>query len=67
MDNEVEELVASISLNQILMAILEEQKQVVISTEKFFSYSNLDKDLVLDYDESGPSFVFSLKEKNEQQ
>jgi hypothetical protein len=67
MEKDVEDLIASISLNQILIAILDEFKNIVIPTEKFFNSVNLNKDLVLDYDETGPSFVFSLRDKDEQQ
>ena len=65
MEKEIEELVASVSINQILIAILSHYDKVVISTEKFFDSNNLNKDLVLDYDETGPSFIFSLRDKNE--
>lgn len=67
MEKEVEDLIASISLNQILIAILDTSGNIVIPTEKFFESKNLNKHLVLDYDETGPSFIFSLKDTDEQQ
>lgn len=62
-----EELIASMSLNKILVAILEEHKQITVPTLRFIEAANVDKELVIDYDEEGPSFRFSLRDKNEQQ
>lgn len=62
-----EELIASMSLNKILVAILEEHKQITVPTLRFIEAANTDKELVIDYDEEGPSFTFSLRDKIEQQ
>jgi len=62
-----EELIASMSLNKILVAILEEHKQITVPTLRFIEAANIDKELVIDYDEDGPSFKFSLRDVNEQQ
>ena len=62
-----EELIASMSLNKILVAILEEHKQITVPTLRFIEAANTDKELVIDYDEDGPSFTFSLRDKIEQQ
>lgn len=64
MNNEVQDIVASIDTNKILILVLEHVGEVAISTEKFMSVSKEDKELVIDYDESGPSFVFSIRDKN---
>jgi len=60
-----EELIASMSLNKILVAILEEHKQITVPTLRFIEAANTDKELVIDYDEEGPSFKFSLRDKDE--
>lgn len=60
-----EELIASMSLNKILIAMLEEHGTISVPTLKFIDAGNIDKELVVDYDEDGPSFKFSLRDKNE--
>jgi len=64
MTNDVENLVASISLNRVLIAILEEYKELSVPTLRFLEVNDTDKELVIDYDEDGPLFRFSLKDKN---
>ena len=61
------QFIESISLNQILVAILEEHKKITVPTLNFLNVSKSDKELVIDYDENVPSFTFSLREKIEQQ
>ena len=67
MTDEVEGIIANVSINQILVGILEEYKSLTVPTTKFLDSGKIDKELVIDYDESGPSFTFSLRDKNEQQ
>lgn len=67
MTDNIEQLVSSISMNQVLVAILEEHKSLTVPTIKFLDAKTNNKELVIDYDEEGPSFTFSLREKNEQQ
>lgn len=67
MTDDVEGLIQSISINQILVSILEEHGKITVPTLKFLEAANIDKELVIDYDEDGPSFTFSLRGKNEQQ
>ncbi|MBM3211866.1 hypothetical protein FJZ33_06595 [Candidatus Poribacteria bacterium] len=67
MTDKIEGLVQSISINQVLVAILEEYQKLTVPTLRFLDASKTDKELVIDYDESGPSFTFSLRNKNEQQ
>ena len=62
MENQ-EDVIASLSTNKILVAILESLGKVSVPTLTFLDASNEDKELVIDYDEDGPSFVFSLKAK----
>ncbi len=66
MTNDIEQLVASISLNKVLIAILEEHKQLSVPTLRFLESKDTDKELVIGYDESGPSFTFSLKEREQE-
>lgn len=58
-----EELVSSLSLNKILVAILEEHGPLSVPTLKFLDAANQDKDLVVEYEDSDHTFKFSLKEK----
>ncbi len=63
----IEGLVTAISLNQVLVAILEEKGRITVPTERFVNSKDSEKELVIDYDENGPSFTFSLRDKIEQQ
>jgi hypothetical protein len=65
--DDIEGLVTSISINQVLVAILEEHGKIVVPTLRFLDAGSTEKELVIDYDESDPSFTFSLRDKNEQQ
>lgn len=60
-----EGIIQSISINQILISILEEKGQVTVPTIKFLEAASTTKELVVNYDEEGPSFTFSLRDKNE--
>ena len=64
MTDDIEGLVTSISMNQVLVAILEEHGKIVVPTLRFLDASVSTKELVIDYDEEGPSFTFSLREIN---
>jgi uncharacterized membrane protein YcaP (DUF421 family) len=64
MTDDIEGLVTSISINQVLVAILEEHGKLTVPTLKFLESSSTEKELVIDYDETNPSFTFSLREKN---
>lgn len=59
-----EELVAQMSTNKVLVAILETLGKVTVPTLTFIDAANSDKELVIDYNEDPPSFVFSLRDKN---
>jgi hypothetical protein len=64
MTDDIEGLVTSISMNQVLVAILEEHGKIVVPTLRFLDANVSTKELVIDYDEEGPSFTFSLREIN---
>ena len=55
----------SISINHILIAILEEHGKITVPTLKFLDAQKEGKELVVDYNEDGPSFTFSLRNNNE--
>jgi len=65
MTEDIESLVTSISINQVLVAVLEEYKKLTVPTLRFLDAGASEKELVIDYDEEGPSFTFSLREKND--
>ena len=62
MTDDIEGLVTSISMNQVLVAILEEHGKIVVPTLRFLDVNVNNKELVIDYDEEGPSFTFSLRD-----
>lgn len=65
MTDSVDKIVQSVSINQILLAILEEHGSITVPTLKFLDAGEIEKELVIDYDENGPSFTFSLRNKDE--
>ena len=65
MTDNIEGLVTSISINQVLVAVLEEYGKLTVPTLRFLDAGATEKELVIDYDEEGPSFTFSLREKND--
>ena len=62
MTQDIEGLVSSISINQVLVAILEEYSKLTVPTLKFLDAKTSEKELVIDYNEEDPSFTFSLRE-----
>lgn len=67
MTDDIQGLVTSISINQVLVAVLEEYGKLTVPTLRFLDAVESEKELVIDYDEEGPSFTFSLRDKIEQQ
>jgi len=65
--DDIQGLVTSISINQVLVAVLEEYGKLTVPTLRFLEAGASEKELVIDYDEEGPSFTFSLRDKIEQQ
>ena len=64
MTEDASNLIQSVSINQILVSILQEQGKVTVPTLTFLEAAKIDKELVIDYDEDGPSFTFSLRSKD---
>jgi hypothetical protein len=65
--DDTEGLVTSISINQVLVAILEEHGKITVPTLRFLDAGKSEKELVIDYDDTDTSFTFSLRDKNEQE
>ena len=61
-----EDIIQSMSLNKILIALLEEHGSLSVPTLKFVDAGIEDKELVVDYDDTDLTFKFSLRDKNEQ-
>jgi hypothetical protein len=59
-----EEIFKSLNITKILVAILEVNGFISIPALKFLDAGNEDKDLQVDYDDVEQSFVFKLKDKN---
>ena len=62
MTQDIEGLVTSISINQVLVAVLEEYGKLTVPTLRFLEAGCTEKELVIDYNEEDPSFTFSLRE-----
>ena len=66
MTENVESLVASININQVLVAILQEHGRLSVPVLKFLESKDNNSELIIDYDEKIPSFTFSLREVKEE-
>lgn len=64
MTEEIEGVIQSVSINQVLVSILEEHGKLEVPTIKFLEAAQSDKELVIDYNEEGPTFTFSLRSKD---
>lgn len=60
-----EEIIQSMSLNKILVALLEEHGTLSVSTDKFVEAASEDKELVVEYDDQNLTFKFSLRSNDE--
>lgn len=63
-----QEIFAQLNITKILLAILEVQKEITVPTSVMVSSNNQeeDKELQVDYNSDNQTFVFKLKDKNEQ-
>lgn len=64
MTDDIQDIIASININNVLAAVLKEYGKLTVPVLDFLDADNIDKELVIDYDESGPSFTFSLGQKD---
>ena len=58
-----EDVVQSMSLNKILVALLEQYGSLSVPTTKFVDAANEDKELVVEYDDELLVFKFSVRGK----
>ena len=56
---------ASLTASKVLVAILETLGSVRVETKTLIEATNKDKQLVVDYDETGPAFIFRLPSDSE--
>jgi len=61
-----EDIIQSMSLNKILVALLEEHGTLAVPTTRFVNAASEDKELVVEYDDQELVFKFSLRNTNEQ-
>jgi hypothetical protein len=62
---DVNEVQAQLTASKVLISILETIGQVSVPTRTLFEANNKDKELVVDYDETGPNFIFRLPKPEE--
>ena len=62
---DVNEVEASLTASKVLVAILETLGSVRVETKTLVEATNKDKQLVVDYDETGPAFIFRLPSDSE--
>ena len=56
-----EDIIQELSLNKILVALLEEHGPLSVPTLKFVDAANQDKELVVEYDDETLSFKFNVR------
>ena len=64
MTEETNELVASLNLNKILIAILDQVGEVRVPTLNFFKDLPDNQELVIDYEDDPATFIFKLRNNN---
>jgi len=64
-DYDVNEVQAALTASKVLVAILETLGEVRVLTKTVFEANNKDKELIVDYDENGPAFIFRLPKSGE--
>ena len=62
---DVNEVQASLTASKVLVAILETLGSVRVETKTLVEANNKDKQLIVDYDEEGPAFIFRLPTEDE--
>jgi hypothetical protein len=60
------DVVASLNVSKILVAILEMQKEVSIPSASFINAATEDRELQVDYNSDNQTFTFKLKDSNGQ-
>lgn len=62
---DVNEVQAALTASRVLVAILQTLGEVKVPTKTVFEATNKKKELLVDYDETGPAFVFRLPTEEE--
>ena len=57
---DINDVQASLTASKVLVAILETLGEVRVDTKTLVGAENKDKELIVDYDETGPAFIFRL-------
>jgi hypothetical protein len=57
---DINDVQASLTASKVLVAILETLGEVRVETKTLVGAENKDKELIVDYDETGPAFIFRL-------
>ncbi len=60
MTEDIEDIIASVNINNVLTAILQEHGKLSVPVLSFLDSNKVTKQLIIDYDEDTSSFVFSL-------
>jgi len=55
---DINDVQASLTASKVLVAILETLGEVRVETKTLVGAENKDKELIVDYDETGPAFIF---------
>jgi hypothetical protein len=64
---DVNQIQAQLTASKVLVAILETLGEVRVETKTLVGAENKDKELIVDYDENGPAFIFRLPKTDELQ
>lgn len=56
-----EDVIAALSLNRVLIGIIESQGKISVDVETLLNAKVDEKELVVDYDEEASTFTFSLR------
>jgi len=59
-----EEIFKLLTASRILVAILQQEKQISVPSSSFVTLVSEDKQLQVDYDEQNDSFTFKIREEN---
>jgi hypothetical protein len=66
MTDNIEDVMAAIKVEQVLVSILNTVGEVRVNTDKFFEARKDNYELVMSYDDEGPAFTFSVRDKNDE-
>lgn len=66
MTDNIEEVMATIKVEQVLVSILNTVGEVRVNTDKFFEARKDNYELVMSYDDEGPAFTFNVRNKDDE-